>query len=69
MALGIFSVVLREHWNKTKEHDQRISSLERSVATKSDITALHERMTEIGDQMNEQHATILKTLLQRSGGR
>jgi hypothetical protein len=45
------------------DHDKRIRALEVTVATKGDITALYERVTDIGDQMNAQHATILKTLL------
>lgn len=70
LVMALFGVLLTRALNRQDQHDARIRALEQTVATKPDVERIHERIDELGVQMNEQHATILRTLVDwRNGSR
>jgi hypothetical protein len=63
VALGIVSVLLREHWLKTREHDGRLRALEQHGATTQDVDRIHARIDALGDKLDAQHHATMQTLL------
>ena len=67
--LGILTWGTRRQVSKwdaqAEDHSVRIRTLEATAATKGDISAVFDRVAEIGDTMNQQHAQILTLLVNR----
>jgi hypothetical protein len=59
---------LRENREEHAAMADRLSALERDRVTKADIERIHERIDQLGTQMNDQHRAILNTLLDWRGG-
>ena len=52
--------------NKQQEHDLRLRTLESTMATKGDITAVYEKVGELSNQSSSQYSALMNTLLGRS---
>ncbi|MGH2902164.1 MAG: hypothetical protein ACRDK7_01000 [Solirubrobacteraceae bacterium] len=61
VTLGMF--ILRVHWKRTENHDERLRMLEANHVTKDDVTGIHQRIDGLGEQITRQHTELLKTLI------
>jgi uncharacterized membrane-anchored protein YhcB (DUF1043 family) len=76
LFLGLFAWSAKRQVSKQDDHEKRLNELEGKVATRADIASVYERVNELADQsreqyrdlstrMNDQHAQILQTIIEK----
>ncbi len=68
-ALGILMAVLAWIWarlvGQQDRHEKRLAELEKTVATKGDITAVYEKLSDLQVQSHQHHTQLLNTILNK----